>query len=206
MCWPSPSSSTSHRPPVANTWQYPSSSLTEWRPSDMHYDIPPVWHRTALFHLQESRCCPKVTRDLKSYCIQLIIWHLIHHHRISAKGSFSLSLGPELHYLSRHVPRVSLSLLDPISLISSLTTSTPAISDFFIVACALHAHSCHRVFALAFSSTGNAILPYTHMSCSLAFFMSLSKCHLLNEAFPDHLILNCPISTFIPNILSSLMA
>lgn len=59
----------------------------------------------------------------------MTIWHLVYHHRIPAKGSFSLSLGRGPHYLSRHVPRVSLPLLDPISLTSSptLTPHTPAI-------------------------------------------------------------------------------
>jgi hypothetical protein len=61
-------------------------------------------------------------KGLERCFIQLIIWHLTHHHRF-CKDFSSLSFGQGSHYLSRHDPWLSLDLINPISLTSSLTLS-----------------------------------------------------------------------------------
>ena len=49
-------------------------------------------------------------------------------------------------------------------------------------------HSLLRAFAVSVPSTQNAVLPDSHVVCSLDSFRSVLKCHLLREAFPDFLL------------------
>lgn len=164
----------------------------------------PLGHPTCLvqnshFQSQTNMVLSQFCKGPKSCCIQLIIWYLIHHHGIPAKGFFSL-------YLSRHIPRTSLPLLDPISLTSSLilTPSTQP-SDVFTAACSLHVHFCLRAFALAFSSAWNALLLYTHRTCFFTFFMYLPKCYLFMKLSLT-ILFNSFHFTSIPNTLSFLIA
>lgn len=120
--------------------------------------------RIAIFNLKEAWCCLSFARDLKSWCILRIIWHLIHHHRIPATDLPTF----QGMFRGHHWP----SLIPP--------------SDLLIVTYVLHAHPCLGLGTCLLLCLECSSAVYSH-DLLLHLLHVLPKCYLLSEAFPSHL-------------------